>query len=391
MPAYLDHAATTPMRASAIAALTDAVSHTGNPSSLHTAGRAARRRVEESREQLAAALGAHPSEVIFTSGGTESDNLAVKGALWASAALDPARRRLVVSGIEHHAILDPAEHLVGTGQATLTVVEPDDQGLITAGALTPAVDTDVALVSVMWANNEIGTIAPIPELAEIAHRSGAAMHTDAVQAVGQVPVNFADSGVDLLSVSGHKIGGPVGVGALLVRRAARLTALIHGGGQERTLRSGTVPTAFVHAFAVAAAEAVEQRANEAQRLMTLRDRLIHGVLELAVGATVTGPWAEGNVTDRLPNNVHLLIPGVDGEALLFLLDAAGIACSSGSACTAGVARVSHVVRALGIPSDEARGALRLTLGHTSSDADVEALLRALPEAVTRARAARGVA
>ena len=217
------------------------------------------------------------------------------------------------------------------------------------------------------------------------------MHTDAVQAVGQVPVNFADSGVDLLSVSGHKIGGPVGVGALLVRRAARLTALIHGGGQERTLRSGTVPTAFVHAFAVAAAEAVEQRANEAQRLMTLRDRLIHGVLELAVGATVTGPWAEGNVTDRLPNNVHLLIPGVDGEALLFLLDAAGIACSSGSACTAGVARVSHVVRALGIPSDEARGALRLTLGHTSSDADVEALLRALPEAVTRARAARGVA
>ena len=235
------------------------------------------------------------------------------------------------------------------------------------------------------------TIAPIPELAEIAHRSGAAMHTDAVQAVGQVPVNFADSGVDLLSVSGHKIGGPVGVGALLVRRAARLTALIHGGGQERTLRSGTVPTAFVHAFAVAAAEAVEQRANEAQRLMTLRDRLIHGVLELAVGATVTGPWAEGNVTHRLPNNVHLLIPGVDGEALLFLLDAAGIACSSGSACTAGVARVSHVVRALGIPSDEARGALRLTLGHTSSDADVDALLRALPEAVTRARAARGVA
>lgn len=391
MPAYLDHAATTPMRASAIAALTDAVSHTGNPSSLHTAGRAARRRVEESREQLAAALGAHPSEVIFTSGGTESDNLAVKGALWASAALDPARRRLVVSGIEHHAILDPAEYLVGTGQATLTVVEPDGQGLITAGALTPAVDTDVALVSVMWANNEIGTIAPIPELAEIAHRSGAAMHTDAVQAVGQVPVNFADSGVDLLSVSGHKIGGPVGVGALLVRRAARLTALIHGGGQERTLRSGTVPTAFVHAFAVAAAEAVEQRANEAQRLMTLRDRLIHGVLELAVGATVTGPWAEGNVTHRLPNNVHLLIPGVDGEALLFLLDAAGIACSSGSACTAGVARVSHVVRALGIPSDEARGALRLTLGHTSSDADVDALLRALPEAVTRARAARGVA
>ncbi len=394
MRAYLDHAATTPMRASALAAMTETLAATGNASSVHASGRAARRIVEESREQLAQAVGAHPSEVVFTSGGTEADNLAVKGTYAARARADAACRRLLCSGFEHHAVLDSVEHLATAAGAVAQFVEPDDRGIVTSAALRDALgpdSSDVALVSVMWANNEIGTIAPVAELAAVTADAGVPIHSDAVQALGQVPIDFAATGLDLLSVSGHKVGGPMGVGALVARRGAQLQPLSHGGGAERNLRPGTVPVAAVRAFAVAAADAVAQLDAQSARLIALRDKMIRGILGLELGIRLTGAWTEGSAADRVPGNVHVLIPGTDGDSLLFLLDTAGVECSTGSACQAGVTGVSHVVRALGFPDDLARGALRLTLGHTSTHADVEAVIAALPVAVERARRARGAA
>ena len=392
MPAYLDHAATTPLRASALAAMTEQLQVTGNASSLHTAGRRARRVVEESREQLARALGARPSEVVFTSGGTESDNLAVAGTFAARREADPARVRIVASGIEHHAVLDCVEHLVTHEGAKVTWVEPDELGVVSAQAVRAAISDDpgsVALVTVMWANNEVGTVQPVAEIAAVAHEHGIPVHTDAVQAVGHVPVDFAASGVDLMTVTAHKLGGPVGVGALVARRDAVLTPLTFGGGQERQVRSGTLDTPAIRAFAVAAQEAVAELDAEARRLVALRDRLIEGALDLGYGITVGGAWQPGDATGRLPGNVHLLVPGCEGDSLLYLLDAAGVECSTGSACQAGVPRPSHVLLAMGLSAERARGALRLTLGHTSTDADVDAVLAAIPTAVERARRASG--
>ncbi|MFC8504020.1 cysteine desulfurase family protein [Pedococcus sp. NPDC057267] len=392
MTAYLDHAATTPLRASALAAMTEQLQVTGNASSLHTAGRRARRVVEESREQLARALGARPSEVVFTSGGTESDNLAVAGTFAARREADPARVRIVASGIEHHAVLDCVEHLVTHEGAKVTWVEPDELGVVSAEAVRAAISDDpgsVALVTVMWANNEVGTVQPVAEIAAVAHEHGIPVHTDAVQAVGHVPADFAASGVDLMTVTAHKLGGPVGVGALLARRDAVLSPLTFGGGQERQVRSGTLDTPAIRAFAVAAQEAVAELDAEAQRLVALRDRLIQGALDLGYGITVGGVWQPGDTTGRLPGNAHLLVPGCEGDSLLYLLDAAGVECSTGSACQAGVPRPSHVLLAMGLSAERARGALRLTLGHTSTDADVDAALAAIPTAVERARRASG--
>lgn len=395
MTAYLDHAATTPLLPAARAALIEALDVLGNPSAVNAAGRGARRMVEESRERLAAALGATPSEVIFTSGGTEADNLAIKGVYAARRLADPARRRLVLSGIEHHAVLDPVEYLCASQEATVTFVEPTPDGVVTATALQAALahqgPDDVALISIMWANNEIGTIQPIPDLSAAVREHGIPMHCDAVQAVGHIPVNFAASGVDLLSLTGHKLGAPVGTGALLARRDAQVVPQMHGGGQERQIRSGTLDVAGTHALAVAVETAVHGLDAETQRLIALRDNLIGGALALGLGIEVTGAWTKGSATDRLPGNVHLRVPGTDGDSLLFLLDAAGIDAATGSACTAGVPRTSHVVLALGVPEDEAGGAIRLSLGHTSTQADVDAVLVALPEAVARARRARGAA
>jgi cysteine desulfurase len=390
--AYLDHAATTPLRASALAAMTEQLQVTGNASSLHTSGRRARRVVEESRERLARALGARPSEVLFTSGGTESDNLAVAGTFVARRDADPARVRVVASGIEHHAVLDCVEHLVAHEGAKVTWVEPDEQGVVRADAVREAVADDpgsVALVTVMWANNEVGTVQPVAEIAAVAHEHGIPVHTDAVQAVGHVPVDFASSGVDLLTVTAHKLGGPVGVGALVARRDAVLAPQTFGGGQERQVRSGTLDTPAIRAFAVAAEESVADLDTEARRLVGLRDRLIEGALDLGFDITVGGSWEPGDATRRLPGNVHLLVPGCEGDSLLYLLDAAGVECSTGSACQAGVPRPSHVLLAMGLSEERARGALRLTLGHTSTDADVDAVLAALPTAVERARRASG--
>jgi cysteine desulfurase len=389
---YLDHAATTPMSPAAVEAYLETARRVGNASSLHTSGRAARAVVEESREGIAEALGARPSEVVFTSGGTEADNLAVRGTLDARRAADPGRTRLVVSGIEHHAVLDPVEFLVERHGATVTWLEPDRCGHVQPAVLAAALaerPDDVAVVSVMWANNEVGTVQPVAELAALCRGHGIPFHTDAVQAVPHLPVHFEESGADLLTVSAHKVGGPMGVGALLARRDATLVPLSHGGGQERQLRSGTLDVPGIRAFAVALAETVGARDVEAKRVLALRDRLIEGALALELGIRVTGCWTAGDGTERLPGNVHLLVPGCDGDSLLYLLDAAGVECSTGSACQAGVPQPSHVVLAMGYAESEARGALRLSLGHTSTDADVDAVLAALPAVVERARRASG--
>jgi cysteine desulfurase len=381
------------MLPAALQAMTEQLAITGNASSLHTSGRLARRTVEEAREGIAKALGARPSEVLFTSGGTESDNLAVAGTFTARRESDPARIRIVSSSIEHHAVLDCVEHLVTHEGAKVTWVEPDSRGLITVEAVRAAIETDpesVALVSVMWANNEVGTVQPVAQLAAVAHEFGVPFHTDAVQAAGHVPVDFAASGADLMTITGHKVGGPLGVGALVARRDAVLAPRSFGGGQERQLRSGTLDVPAIRAFAVAIEEATSMLTSEADRLVALRDRLIRSALDLGYEITVGGVWEPGDGIRRLPGNAHLLVPGCEGDSLLYLLDAAGVECSTGSACQAGVPQPSHVLLAMGLPERAARGALRLTLGHTSTDADVDALLAALPAAIDRARRASGV-
>jgi cysteine desulfurase len=383
---YLDHAASTPMHARAIEAMTAALEMVGNASSLHTAGRAARRRVEESRETIAARLGARPSEVIFTAGGTDSDNLAVKGIYWARRDADPARRRIVTTAVEHHAVLDAVEWLVEHEGAEVTYLPTGTDGSVTPGALREALGEfgpQVALVSIMWANNEVGTIMPITELAAVAAEFDVPMHSDAIQTVGQLPVGFTAAGLSAMSITAHKFGGPTGVGALLLRRDVECVPLLHGGGQERDVRSGTIDVAGAVAMAVAADIAVGSLDASADRLRALRDRLIDGVLSAVDDAQLNGAVGE----HRLPGNTHFTFDGCEGDSLLMLLDANGIECSTGSACTAGVAQPSHVLLAMGADAARARGSLRLSLGHTSTDADVDAVLRVLPAAVQRARQA----
>jgi len=380
--AYLDHAATTPMLDEALDAYVATAREVGNPSSLHAAGRCARRHVEESRERVAAALGARPSEVIFTGGGTEADNLAVKGIFWARRAAKTSRIRVIASAVEHHAVLDAVEWLVHHEGAAATWLPVDAGGTVDAAALADALDDDVALVTAMWANNEVGTVQPVADLAALAATHGVPFHTDAIQAVGQVPVDFAASGASALAVTGHKLGGPVGVGALLLGRDVPCTPLLHGGGQERDVRSGTLDAPGIVAFAVAVERAVKTQQEYAARVAALRDALVAGVR-----AAVPDAVYNGDPVDRLPGNAHFSFPGCEGDALLLLLDAQGIACSTGSACSAGVAQPSHVLIAMGADDDRARSSLRFTLGHTSTQADVEALLAALPAAVDRARRA----
>lgn len=384
-PVYLDHAATTPMFPAAIEAMTAVLATVGNASSLHTAGRHARRRMEEARESIAALLGARPSEVIFTSGGTESDNLALKGLYWARRDADPRRRRIITSAVEHHAVLDAIEWLVHHEGAEVTFLHTESDGSVTPSALRGALrqSDDVALVSVMWANNEVGTILPVAELAAVAAEFDVPMHSDAIQAVGHIPIDFGASGLSAMSIAAHKFGGPTGVGALLLKRQAACVPLAHGGGQERDVRSGTPDVAGVVAMAAAVDIAVGSRDVTASTLTALRDRLIAGVVGAIDDANVNGAHGE----HRLPGNAHFTFRGCEGDSLLMLLDANGIECSTGSACTAGVAQPSHVLLAMGADSADARGSLRLSLGHTSTDADVDAVLRVLPAAVERARQA----
>jgi cysteine desulfurase len=383
---YLDHAATTPMLPEAIAAMTEELARLGNPSSLHNAGRRARRVVEESREQIAEVFGARASEVIFTSGGTEADNLAVKGLFWARRE-GGRRTRVLTTAVEHHAVLDSVRWLIDAEGAQADWLGVDDAGLVAAGVLRAALSSDpasAAVISVMWANNEVGAVQPIPSLAAVAHEFGVPFHTDAVQAAAQLPVNFAASGADALTVTGHKLGGPVGVGALILGRNLAPVPVLHGGGQERDIRSGTLDAPAIRAFAVAAVASARRRAAEARRIAALRDDLIRQVLLAVPDAVLNGPPPG---PDRLPGNAHLSFPGCEGDALLLLLDARGIACSTGSACTAGVAEPSHVLLAMGADEERARGSLRFSLGHTTTQADVDALGAAIGDAVTRARRA----
>lgn len=383
--AYLDHAATTPMLPEAIEAMTARFADVGNASSLHAAGRRARRTVEEAREELAESLGARPSEVVFTSGGTEADNLAVKGLYWSRRDADPARTRVLASPVEHHAVLD-AVHWLGEHEgANVEYLPVDRYGRVSPQALREAVERDpddVALATVMWANNEIGTILPVRELAEVAAEFGIPLHSDAVQAFGQTEVDFAASGLAAMTVTGHKIGGPYGVGALLLGREYTPVPVLHGGGQERHVRSGTLDVPAIAAFAVAGRLAAERRGEFTRDIGALRDELIASVLK-AVPDAILG----GDPVDRLPANAHFSFPGCEGDSLLLLLDAQGIECSTGSACTAGVAQPSHVLLATGTDPELARGTLRFSLGHTSTEADVEAVASAIGPAVERARTA----
>ncbi|TVZ07226.1 cysteine desulfurase [Trebonia kvetii] len=386
---YLDHAATTPMLPEAITAMTEELAQFGNPSSLHNAGRRARRVVEESREQLAEVFGARPSEVVFTSGGTEADNLAVKGLYWARRSADDRRRRMLTTAVEHHAILDSVHWLTEADGARADWLAVDTQGMVSADVLRAALAQDpdtAAAVSVMWANNEVGAVQPIAALAAVAHEFGVPFHSDAVQAAAQLPVDFAASGADAITVTAHKLGGPVGVGALILGKGLAPVPVLHGGGQERDIRSGTLDAPAIRAFAVAAVACAERRALEAKRIAALRDDLIRQVLQSVPDAILNGPPPG---PDRLPGNAHFSFPGCEGDALLLLLDARNIACSTGSACTAGVAEPSHVLLAMGADEDRARGSLRFSLGHTSTQAEVDALGAAIGESVTRARRAAG--
>ncbi|MBF6349058.1 cysteine desulfurase [Nocardia flavorosea] len=383
---YLDHAATTPMLPAAIEAMNAVFGTAGNASSLHGSGRAARRRLEEARESIAADLGARPSEVILTSGGTESDNLAVKGIFWARRDADPRCTRILAGATEHHAVLDAVEWLERHEGARVTWLPVDSDGIVAPETLRAELAGDsgeVALVTVMWANNEVGSVQPVEELAAIARAAGVPMHSDAVQAAAQLPIDFAASGLAAASFAGHKLGGPHGVGVLLLGRQVGCIPLLHGGGHERDLRSGTSDVAAVAGLAAALRQTVAEMPGRTAELLALRDELIAGVRRIVPDAVLNGPHDDR----RLPGNAHFTFPGCEGDSLLMLLDAAGVECSTGSACTAGVASPSHVLIAMGVEPREARGSLRFSLGHNSQRSDIEALLDVLPQVVERARAA----
>ncbi len=387
MTAYLDHAATTPMLPEAVAAMSEQLSFGGNASSLHTSGRRARRVVEESREQVADALGCRAGEVVLTGGGTEADNLAVKGLFWSRRAADPRRTRVLASAVEHHAVLDAVEWLGEHEGAEVVWLPVDAVGRVDVDALRAELAAGAgttALVSVMWANNEVGTVQPVAEVVAAAAEHGVPVHSDAVQAVGALDVDFAASGLDALTVSGHKIGGPLGAGALLLRRGVDLEPVLHGGGQERGVRSGTLDAPSVAALGTAAQVTVARRPAEAARLAELRDALVAALRDRVPEVVVRG---DPDPAGRLPGIAHVTVPGCEGDSLLYLLDARGVECSTGSACRAGVPEPSHVLAAMGVPPHEARGALRFSLGHTSTGADVAALAAAVGPVVERARTA----
>lgn len=407
MPIYLDHAATSPLRPEVLAAYTSALPLVGNPSSIHGQGQAARELLERGRDRVAASLGADTVEVVLTGGGTEAVNLGIKGLWWgrarelgaesisglrrdAGADARPGRRsrknRILVPLAEHHATIDSVEWLAAQEGAVLDWIEVDELGRIRLDALEAALAVggdDVALVTALWANNEVGTIQPVREIVAAAARYGVPVHLDAIAAYGSVPIDFHATGAAAISVSAHKIGGPVGVGALLLARAAKVEPLLHGGNQQRA-RSGTQDAAAASAFGVAAELATADLAGHAARLAALRDRLVRGILSTVPGATLRG---DPDPAGRLPGNAHFTFAGCEGDSLLFLLDVAGFSVSTGSACQAGVPEASHVLLATGLSEADARGALRFTLGPDTTAAEIDALLAVLPGVVEQARVA----
>ena len=375
---YLDHAATTPLRPEARAAMLDWLDgRFGNPSGAHPVARQARQAVDEARDAVAEALGCRPDELVFTSGGTEADNLAVRGV----AAARPGA--LVCSAIEHEAVLKPVQALGGRTVGT------DATGRLDLDTLAGTLSDDTTLVSVMAANNELGVVQDLAAVAEVVRRHApqAGLHTDAVQAAPWLDLRELAAGADLVSVSAHKFGGPQGVGALVARRGTALRAQALGGGQERELRSGTHNVAGIAGMAAALTAAARDRKSQAERVAALRDRLADGLLRAVPGTVETGvpagPDGTPDRSSRLPGTVHMCLPGVESEALLFLLDEAGVCASAASACASGAQQASHVLAALGVPVAQARGALRLTLGWPSTDEDVDVALATIPAAHAR--------
>jgi cysteine desulfurase len=379
---YLDHAATTPIDPAVREAMSPYLAeHFGNPSSLHAAGRTARAAVEAAREQVAEALGITPLEVLFTSGGTEADNAAVKGLAW--AALEAGRgAHLVTTAIEHHAVLEAVEWLVYRQGCTATIVPVGPDGRVDPDEVLAAVRADTVLVSVMAANNEIGTIQPLDLIGPALAERGVPLHTDAVQAFGRAPLELDAWGIGALALSAHKFNGPKGVGVLVLRRGLPCEQLLHGGGQERGVRSGTLNTAGIVGCGAAARLTAQTEPVEVPRLRALRDRLL-GHLQTAGGVSLNG-----SMEHRLPHNAHVAVSGCDGEALLLALDAEGVAASTGSACQSGAAEPSHVLTALGATIAETAH-LRMTCGRTTTEADVDQAGRSFVRAVERLRAMGG--
>ncbi len=380
---YADHAATAPVLPEAAEAMAPFLADRfGNASSVHRRGEAAREAVEEARARVAALVGALPEEIVFTATGSEANNLGLKGALAAAeTAPGPARRRLVVSAIEHPSVLETARHLESRG-FPLTVLPVGRDGLLDPERVGAALGADVALVSVMLVNNEVGAIQPVREIAALARAAGARVHCDAVQAAGRLPLAVADLGVDLLTVAGHKIGGPQGAAALFVRRRVRLVPLVHGGHQERGRRAGTEDLAAIAGFGAAAEIAARRLASgDSARVGALGGRLLEGLLAAGPGARLNGHRER-----RVPAIVNLSFEGVDGEAVLHELDAAGIAVSTGSACSAALPGPSHVLTAMGLTAAEAHGSVRFSLGEGNEPADVDWILEATPAVVARLRA-----
>jgi cysteine desulfurase len=380
---HLDHAATTPPRAAALAALTHWLERddVGNASAAHSAGRTAREAVEHAREEVAAALGAAPADVIFTSGGTEADNVAVKGLAWAGAAA--GRRHLVTTAVEHPAVLEAARWMASHQGFALTEVAPRPDGTVDVEAVLAAVRDDTALVAVMWANNELGAINDVAAIGAALADRPAAFHTDAVQAFATQPVRVDDSHCDALALSAHKFGGPQGVGVAVARRGVPIEPLTHGGGQDRGVRSGTFAAALDAACGAAVTAAVGDRPDLAARARRHTDRLAEGLLALD-GVTRNGP---ADPAQRLPTHLHVSVAGVDGDALTLALDRAGLAAAAGAACTAGAVKASHVLVACGITAD---ATLRLSVGHTTTDADIDGALDVLTDVIPRLRAGRPV-
>ena len=381
---YLDHAATTPVDPEVAELMAQVLREVpGNPSSIYAEGRRARALVDRARDEVAQAIGAEPAEIVFTSGGTEADNFALRGVL---KAREGERDGIVTTAIEHHAVLDTAHDLERHGQARVTVLPVDRDGRVSLDAVRDAIDDRTAIVSVMHGNNEIGTLQPVSEIGTLCRARGVTFHSDAVQTVGALAIDVRAMPIDLLSVNAHKFYGPKGVGALYVRRGTRIATVQTGGGQEQGRRTGTENVAGVVGLGAAMRIATGKRAVESARLIALRDRLIAGVRSRIPDATLNG-----HPTDRLPNNASFCFNGTQGEALIVSLDLAGFSASSGSACTSGSTEPSHVLLAIGLERDLAQGSLRLTLGRATTDADVDALLDALPPIVARLRAASGSA
>ncbi len=374
---YLDHAATTPVRPEvAQIMLKYMVEDYGNPSSVHAFGRTTRAVIDDSREKLAKLIGADAEEIVFTSGGTEADNLALKGSL---EAYPDRGRHIITSQIEHHAILHTCEYLEKHGY-DVTYVGVDSDGKVSVDEVARAMRDDTALVSIMLANNEVGTLQPIEEIAKITKAKGVLLHTDSVQAAGQIPIDVKKMGVDMMSISAHKMYGPKGIGALYVRRGVRVAPVIHGGGHERGKRAGTENVPGIAAFGKAAELAIAEFDQRVEHYLSIRERLIDGIL-----SSVPHSRLNGHRHNRLPNNANIGIRFVEGESMLLNLDMHGIAMSSGSACTSGSLEPSHVLRAMGISHEDAHGSLRMTCGMQTTAEDVDYVLSVLPGIVKRLR------